>query len=106
MFSINLRAFALVQEWFARHELPTGVNQSQSQQIQKFLTSSNPSNFPQWALPHLPPQLKTKAQRLNAVHPHQLRHTFATRLVLMGIDSYLARSLTRHEARKCLSTLH
>ncbi len=31
-------------------------------------------------------------------HPHRLRHTFATRLVLMGIDSYLARKLTRHES--------
>ena len=33
-------------------------------------------------------------------HPHRLRHTFATRLVLMGIDSYLARKLTRHESER------
>lgn len=92
----------LIQDWFRRHELPTGINQSQSEQMLSFLTASKPSNFPQWALTHLPPQMKTKAQRLNAIHPHQLRHTFATRLVLMGIDSYLARSLTRHESERVL----
>lgn len=88
----------LILEWFGRHELPTCISQSQSQQMLSFLADGNPFNFPQWALTHLPPQLKTKAQRLSTVHPHQLRHTFATRLVLMGIDSYLARSLTRHES--------
>lgn len=88
----------LIQEEFERHELPSNVNQSQSEQMLSFLTGGNLSNFPQWALTYLPAQLKTKAQRLLAVHPHQLRHTFATRLVLMGIDSYLARSLTRHES--------
>jgi integrase/recombinase XerD len=31
-------------------------------------------------------------------HPHRFRHTFATRLVLKGVDSYLARKLTRHES--------
>jgi integrase/recombinase XerD len=31
-------------------------------------------------------------------HPHRLRHTFATRLVLKGVDSYLARKLTRHQS--------
>jgi integrase/recombinase XerD len=31
-------------------------------------------------------------------HPHRLRHTFATRLVLKGVDSYLARKLTRHKS--------
>lgn len=30
-------------------------------------------------------------------HPHRFRHTFATRLVLMGMDSYLGRKLTRHK---------
>lgn len=88
----------LIFEWFGRHELPKCVNETQSQQMLSFLADGNPFNFPQWALTHLPPPLKTKAQRLSAVHPHQLRHTFATRLVLMGIDSYLARSLTRHES--------
>jgi integrase/recombinase XerD len=29
-------------------------------------------------------------------HPHRFRHTFATQLVLKGVDSYLARKLTRH----------
>ena len=88
----------LIMEWFGRHELPNSVNQSQSEQMLSFLVGNDPSNFPEWALTHLPLQLKIKAQRLSAVHPHQLRHTFATRLVLMGIDSYLARSLTRHES--------
>lgn len=88
----------LIMEWFGRHEVPNSVNQSQSEQMLSFLAGNNPSNFPEWALTHLPLQLKMKAQRLSAVHPHQLRHTFATRLVLMGIDSYLARSLTRHES--------
>lgn len=88
----------LIQQWFRRHELPGSQDESRSQQMLSFLALSNPSNFPQWALAHLPPHLKTKAQRLLTVHPHQLRHTFATRLVLMGIDSYLARKLTRHES--------
>ncbi len=33
-------------------------------------------------------------------YPHRLRHTYATRLVLLGIDSYLARKLTRHESEQ------
>lgn len=33
-------------------------------------------------------------------HPHRFRHTFATRLVLMGIDSYLGRKLTRHRSER------
>lgn len=33
-------------------------------------------------------------------HPHRFRHTFATRLVLMGIDSYLGRKLTRHKSER------
>ncbi len=32
------------------------------------------------------------------VHPHQLRHTFATGLVLRGIESLHARTLTRHKS--------
>lgn len=32
------------------------------------------------------------------VHPHQLRHTFASNLVLGGMDSYLAMALTRHRS--------
>jgi integrase/recombinase XerD len=88
----------LIREWFRRHEFPRFQDESQLQQMQAFLASSNPAHFPQFALVYLPPQLKTKAQRLLVVHPHQLRHTFATRLVLMGIDSYLARKLTRHES--------
>lgn len=33
---------------------------------------------------------------LATVHPHQLRHTFASNLVLAGMDAYLAMALTRH----------
>ena len=33
-------------------------------------------------------------------HPHRLRHTFAMRLVRQGMDSYLARKLTRHGSEK------
>jgi integrase/recombinase XerD len=33
-------------------------------------------------------------------HPHRFRHTFATRLVLMGMDSYLGRKLTRHRSER------
>lgn len=33
-------------------------------------------------------------------HPHRLRHTFGTRLVLMGIDSYLGRKLMRHKSER------
>jgi integrase/recombinase XerD len=32
------------------------------------------------------------------VHPHQLRHTFATGLLLRGIESLHARTLTRHKS--------
>ncbi|MGI0495299.1 tyrosine-type recombinase/integrase [Alkalinema pantanalense CENA528] len=37
-------------------------------------------------------------RRLEAVHPHQLRHTFATGLLLRGMDSFHARTLTRHKS--------
>ncbi len=32
------------------------------------------------------------------LHPHRLRHTYATGLLLLGMESYLARSLTRHQS--------
>lgn len=32
------------------------------------------------------------------IHPHQLRHTFASNLVLDGMDAYLAMALTRHRS--------
>jgi integrase/recombinase XerD len=35
---------------------------------------------------------------LPRLHPHQLRHTFATRIVLDGIDPQLAMALTRHKS--------
>ncbi|BAU13957.1 integrase domain protein SAM domain protein [Leptolyngbya sp. NIES-3755] len=35
---------------------------------------------------------------LAEVYPHQLRHTFASNLVLGGMDAYLAMSLTRHRS--------
>jgi integrase/recombinase XerD len=31
-------------------------------------------------------------------HPHRLRHTFATKLVMKGMDTMLARQLTRHRS--------
>ncbi len=31
-------------------------------------------------------------------HPHRLRHTFATKLVMKGMDTMLARQLTRHKS--------
>jgi len=35
---------------------------------------------------------------LTEIHPHQLRHTFASNLVLNGMDTYLAMALTRHRS--------
>lgn len=35
---------------------------------------------------------------LAEIHPHQLRHTFASNLVLGGMDAYLAMALTRHRS--------
>ena len=35
---------------------------------------------------------------LAEVYPHQLRHTFASNLVLNGMDAYLAMALTRHRS--------
>jgi integrase/recombinase XerD len=35
---------------------------------------------------------------LVSVHPHQLRHTFATGLLLRGVESLHARTLTRHKS--------
>jgi integrase/recombinase XerD len=35
---------------------------------------------------------------LTQIHPHQLRHTFASNLVLGGMDTYLAMALTRHRS--------
>jgi integrase/recombinase XerD len=39
-----------------------------------------------------------KQAEIAHLHPHRLRHTYATRLLLLGMDSYLARSLTRHQS--------
>lgn len=58
------------------------------------------------ALEQIPDELEEKgAERLGwevaalaAVHPHQLRHTFASNLVLGGMDAYLAMALTRHRS--------
>ena len=38
-----------------------------------------------------------KIAGLEGITPHRLRHTFATRLALMGIDSLHSRTLTRHK---------
>jgi integrase/recombinase XerD len=35
---------------------------------------------------------------LAEIHPHQLRHTFASNLVTGGMDAYLAMALTRHRS--------
>lgn len=42
-------------------------------------------------------ELKQILTLLN-VHPHQLRHTFATGLLLRGVESLHARTLTRHKS--------
>jgi integrase/recombinase XerD len=39
-----------------------------------------------------------EAAQLKQVHPHQLRHTYASNLVLGGMDAYLAMALTRHKS--------
>ena len=44
-----------------------------------------------------PAQLR-QILELEQVHPHQLRHTFATGLLLRGMESLHARTLTRHRS--------
>ena len=44
-----------------------------------------------------PTELKQILALVN-VHPHQLRHTFATGLLLRGVESLHARTLTRHKS--------
>lgn len=39
-----------------------------------------------------------KRAEIAPLHPHRLRHTYATGLLLLGMESYLARSLTRHQS--------
>ena len=39
-----------------------------------------------------------KRAKIALLHPHRLRHTYATGLLLLGMESYLARSLTRHQS--------
>jgi integrase/recombinase XerD len=39
-----------------------------------------------------------KRAAIAPLHPHRLRHTYATGLLLLGMESYLARSLTRHQS--------
>jgi integrase/recombinase XerD len=39
-----------------------------------------------------------KRAAIALLHPHRLRHTYATGLLLLGMESYLARSLTRHQS--------
>lgn len=40
---------------------------------------------------------------LEDCHPHQLQHTFTTKLVMKGMDAMLARQLTRHKSESSFS---
>lgn len=64
------------------------------QQIEAGKIAPEPQN--QW-VGFSPTELK-QIMTLVSVHPHQLRHTFATGLLLRGVESLHARTLTRHRS--------
>jgi integrase/recombinase XerD len=64
------------------------------QEIEQGLLEPNPQN--RW-LQFSETELKQIMTLVN-VHPHQLRHTFATGLLLRGVESLHARTLTRHKS--------
>lgn len=51
-------------------------------------------------LPQLPSELRQLMQELEDIHPHQSRHTFATRLLFSGLDPAHARKLTGHQSQQ------
>ena len=62
------------------------------------MNSNQPGNeAPEWIRQLSEEDLRRLVKLVN-VHPHQLRHTFATGLLLNGMESIHARTLTRHKS--------
>jgi integrase/recombinase XerD len=80
--------------WRVRQGLPV------ASESPLFLSSSNNSKgqrLSYWGIYKVIEELARLAQLENC-HPHRLRHTFATQLVLQKMDTALARRLTRHRS--------
>ncbi|CAA9563110.1 Mobile element protein [uncultured Synechococcales cyanobacterium] len=80
--------------WRLRQGLPT------ERDSPLFLSCSNNSKgqrLSYWGIYKFIEKLAALAGVENC-HPHRLRHTFATKLVMKGMDTMLARQLTRHKS--------
>jgi len=80
--------------WRVRQGLPTDAESP------LFLSASNNSKgkrLSYWGIYKFIEELAELAG-VEECHPHRLRHTFATKLVLGGMDTMLARQLTRHKS--------
>lgn len=80
--------------WRLRQGLPVNADSP------LFLSTSNNSKgerLSYWGIYKIMKEL-AQAAGVEDFHPHRLRHTFGTKLVLKKMDSVLARKLTRHES--------
>jgi len=80
--------------WRLKQGLPTDAH------LPLFLSCSNNSKgqrLSYWGIYKFIEELAALAG-VEDCHPHRLRHTFATKLVMKGMDTMLARQLTRHKS--------
>lgn len=80
--------------WRLRQELPTDA---ESPLFRSCSNNSKGQRLSYWGIYKFIEELAELAG-VEDCHPHRLRHTFATKLVLKGMDTMLARQLTRHKS--------
>jgi len=53
-----------------------------------------------WLIPQMPHEIRHLIEELADLHPHNFRHTYATQLLLRGLDPAHARKLTGHQSQQ------
>jgi integrase/recombinase XerD len=51
-------------------------------------------------IPQMPHEVRRLTEELADLHPHNFRHTYATQLLLRGLDPAHARKLTGHQSQQ------
>lgn len=80
--------------WRLRQGLPTDAD---SPLFLSYSNNSKGKRLSYWGIYKFIEELAELAG-VQDCHPHRLRHTFATKLVMKGMDTMLARQLTRHKS--------